>query len=271
MRSGADGPGAVEPLLPAALARVGRREAALDHRALAGQLDLVVDRDRLARIVGVSEDHVLDPLGERGVDDGERIGGRDVAGAEHHPVLGGERQHVPGLREHLPVGVEHRHRLGPDPLLPELELELRPDGQLRLRARGRKVRALVLGVDGRQPDLARSLPRRDLDGDGVDAADRPVEDDRPEHLDARHGLPHHRRPLGGRVVVGLQAEAGQPELGEAPRQADVVDPALDHVRGDVDVEVEGAADQIPRGVRGSLGRLAGRAHAFAGSSITGVP
>ena len=69
----------------------------------------------------------------------------------------------------------------------------------------------------------------------------------------------------------LEHEARQPQLGEAPGQADVVDPALDHVGPDVDVQVVRAADQIARRIRRSLGRLPGGAHVFAGSSTTGVP
>ena len=69
----------------------------------------------------------------------------------------------------------------------------------------------------------------------------------------------------------LEHEARQPELGEAASQGEVVDPALDHVGPDMDVKVVCAANQIPRRIRGSLGRLAGGAHVFAGSSTTGVP
>jgi hypothetical protein len=71
--------------------------------------------------------------------------------------------------------------------------------------------------------------------------------------------------------VRLEHEAREPQLGEAPGQTDVVDPALDHVGPDVDVQVVGAADQLARRIRRSLGRLAGDAHVFAGSSTTGVP
>ena len=61
-----------------------------------------------------------------------------------------------------------------------------------------------------------------------------------------HDAAHDGRPLGGRGVVRLEDEAGQPDLLAAPRQADVVDPALDHVGRDVDVHVHAAADQLAR-------------------------
>ena len=48
----------------------------------------------------------------------------------------------------------------------------------------------------------------------------------------------------------LQAEAGEPALAALLGERDVVDAAADHVRVDVDVEIEGAADQLA----GPLGR-----------------
>ena len=44
----------------------------------------------------------------------------------------------------------------------------------------------------------------------------------------------------------LEHEAGQAELLEAPRQADVVDAPLDHVGGDVHVHVGAPAHELAR-------------------------
>ena len=59
--------------------------------------------------------------------------------------------------------------------------------------------------------------------------------------------------------MGLQPESGPPELAALLGQRDVVDAAPDHVGVDVDVEVEGATDELAgalrRGVRGHLGQI----------------
>ena len=52
----------------------------------------------------------------------------------------------------------------------------------------------------------------------------------------------------------LQAEAGQAALAALLGERDVVDAAADHVRVDVDVEVEGAADELARPVGRGWGR-----------------
>ena len=109
---------------------------------------------------------------------------------------------------------------------------------------------LVLGVDGREPDSPRALPGRDLDGERVHSADGGVERDRAERRHLGDDAADDGSPLGGRAVVRLEDEAGEPELGEAVRERDVVDLPLDDVGRDVDVGVEGAAEKLP----GALGR-----------------
>ena len=66
-----------------------------------------------------------------------------------------------------------------------------------------------------------------------------------------HGGADHRRALGGRGVVRLQHEAGQPELLAPPGQLRSVIRRGDEVRRDVDVQVEAAADQLARALRRS--------------------
>ena len=114
--------------------------------------------------------------------------------------------------------------------------------RLGLGAAGR----LVHRVHRRHPHDARSLARGDLDGECVHPTDGPVEGDRAQHRDPGDDAPHDRGALRRRRVVRLEDEPGQPELLEPSRERDVVDPPLDDVGRDVDVHVEGAADEISR-------------------------
>ena len=71
-----------------------------------------------------------------------------------------------------------------------------------------------------------------------------VQRDRPDRAHARHDRGDDLRPLRRRRVVRLQPEAGEPELGEAVRERDVVDRRVWHVRADVDVQVVRAPDEL---------------------------
>ena len=190
----------------------------------------------------MGHDHAGDTGGESRVDDGMDLGPAEVPGGEHEPVAGDDVEHLreAALRQlHRPVRHSHRR---------ELLLDRPPDRLLR-RLRTLLVR-LVLGVDRRQPDDPRASPGRDLDGLRVQSADAVVERDRAQCSDARHGGTHNRRPFRRRRVVRLEHEARQPELGEAPGEAEVVDAPLGQVWLDVDVKVVGAADELPGTIRG---------------------
>ena len=99
----------------------------------------------------------------------------------------------------------------------ELVLNLSPD---RLLRRLRPVLArLVLRVDRRQPDDARSAPRRDLHRLRVQPTDTRVERDRTEGIDSRHGRAHDGRALGRRHVVRLEHEPRETELAQTGARA----------------------------------------------------
>ena len=72
--------------------------------------------------------------------------------------------------------------------------------------------------------------------------------ERPDHLDARDDAGDDLRALGRRGVVRLEREAGEPELGEAAGERDVVDPPRRHVGRDVDVQVVRALDEHARAI-----------------------
>ena len=57
---------------------------------------------------------------------------------------------------------------------------------------------LVLGVDGREPDDARALSRRDLDCDSVEPADAAVQGDAAEHVEPETAA----RTTAARSAVG---------------------------------------------------------------------
>jgi hypothetical protein len=169
-----------------------------------------------------------------------------MSGGEHQAVLGDYLEHEARLGGQLAVLAQRRHGLALDPAPGELRLHLGPDREVGAGRLEREVVALGLGVGGGHPDDAGALARGDLDRERVHPPDRPVEDDRPERGDPRHDRADDGRPLGGRGVVRLHDEAGQPDLLAAPREPDVVDAPLDHVGGDVDVHVDAAADQLAR-------------------------
>ena len=170
----------------------------------------------------------------------------EVAGGEDQAVACDRAQHVSRLGQKAPVGIGDVHRVDAEAEAAKLVLEPRPLGHLvpvpRLGPPGR----LRGRVDGRHPDDPCALARGDLDREGVHAADRPVEGERADDLAPPGRGRHDLRALGGRRVVGLEGEAREPELGEALREREVVDPPPRHVRSDVDVQVVGTLDEHAR-------------------------
>ena len=166
-----------------------RREAALEHGAARSQLALLVDGHALRRVVRVRHDDLRDARGERGLDRRVDLGAAEVARREHEVVAGDDREHA---REAVR---RDAHGLAADAGGRELVLDLAPD---RLLGRLRAVLArLVLGVDGRQPDDARTAARGDLDRLRVQPADPGVERDRAERV-ARRAPRRARRPRAPR-------------------------------------------------------------------------
>ena len=72
----------------------------------------------------------------------------------------------------------------------------------------------------------------------------------PSTVDARDRGGDHLRPLRCRGVVGLEAEPGLSRLEAAPGELDVGDATGDEVRRDVDVVVDGAANERARVLAG---------------------
>ena len=75
-----------------------------------------------------------------------------------------------------------------------------------------------------------------------------IERDRAVGADTGNGLRDHLRPLACLNVVGLQDETSHPVVQEFPGAIDVVNPAADDVRPDVDLKIVGALQRVPRRV-----------------------
>ena len=171
----------------------------------------------------MGDDDLGDAFLERTVDHRERVVPGEVSGRQDQIVPRDRAEHVAGLRQEATVGRRHVHRLDAETELAQLVLEAGPLRHLVARLRLRTARRLRRGVDGRHPHDARALAGRDLDRERVHPADCPVERQRPDDLDAGDGR-DDLRALGGRGVVRLECEPGEPELDEAARERDVVDP-----------------------------------------------
>ena len=236
----------LEDALPRDLARVGRREGALHHRAHAGKLDLIVRRDRLRGELRMRHDDVADASFGRGLDEPEDLVAAEVAGAEDEAVTRDDVEHLVGLGQQRPSLVDDRHGRAHEAGLAEGELERDPDGHLLVRACPQHLVLLVDRRDGREPHDPGALPRRDLDGERVQPADGAIERDRPQHDDAGDCGCHDLRPFGRRAVVGLEAEPRLAGLEAAPGELDVGDAPGDEVRRDVDVVVDRAPNQRAR-------------------------
>jgi hypothetical protein len=214
----------------------------------------------------VGDDDAPDARLGGGVDDREDLVARQVAGGEHEVVAGDGRDHLVRLGYEGAAAVDDRHRRGHDPGLAQLELEAHPDRHLAVRVGREHLVLLVLGADGREPHDPRALARGDLDRHRVQPADGAVQRERADGVDLGHRLAYHARALGGRGVVRLEAEAGQAELGEAPRERDVADAPLHDVGRDVDVNVVRAAHDLARVV--ARGRVLAGGHAAHARSAT---
>ena len=237
---------AVDDVLPRRLAALRRRQAALEETPPPSELRLVLEREVLARELGMRDDDVLHALRERRLDHCERVLPAEVTGGEDQVVACDRPQHVACLREELPGRIGDLHRLDAEPELVELVLEPRPLGHVVAGLRLRAPRGFGRRVDRRHPDDPRALACGDLDGERIHPSDGAVERQRPDRTHARHGRGDDLRALGGRGVVRLEPEARQPHFGETMRERDVVDPALRHVGSDMDVEVVGSFDELTR-------------------------
>ena len=175
------------------LARVRRREAALEQRALRRERNLVGDRDLLRGELRVGHHDIAHARLDRACDEREDLIAREVPGRQHHVVA---RDHAEDRdarrRRAAPSASTHGHRLRVQARLAQLELEGDPDGRARAGRRRVHLVLLVDRVDGREPDGAGALARGDLDGERIEPADRPVERDRAE--DAVRRRPPTRRP-----------------------------------------------------------------------------
>ena len=219
------------------------------------------------------DDDVVDALLERSLDDCEGVVAREVARREDEVVARDRTQHVPRRRQEPTFGVRDVNRVDAQPKIAKLVLEARPLGNLVALLRLVSSCRLGRGVDGGHPYDARTLACGDLDREGVHAADRPVEGQRAEDVDAGYERGDDLRALCCRGVVGLQREPGEPEVGEVPCERVIVDPPHGHVRSHVDVEIvrpfHEPACAVTRCSRsGRLGRHEGTPRASAASSAS---
>ena len=182
----ADRAHAVEDVLPRRLAAVRRAQAALEQAAALGERDLVLDREVLARELGVRDDDVArrPPRTPRRRRRTCRRGrGAPVARISPWRAIARSTSRVSGSSRPSASVTCTGSMLEPEPA--QLVLEARPQRHLvaglRLRAAGRLGRR----VDGRHPDDPRALARRDLDRERVHPADRLVQGDRPDRLARR--------------------------------------------------------------------------------------
>ena len=202
------------------------------------------------------DDDPGDALLARSVDDRERVVAGEVPRREDQVVARDRAQHLARLGQHLAAVARHHDRLDAQPEPAQLVLEARPQRHLLPRLRLAPPGGLRGRVDGRHPDDARALARRDLDRERVQAADGSVQRQRPDDFDPRDDGRDDPGPLRRRRVVRLEREAGQPDFGEAAREREVVDPPRDDVGVDVRVQIVGACDESPR-PPGRLGRTVG--------------
>ena len=188
-------------------------------------------------------DDVADAPLRRRLDEREDLVAAEVPRAEDEVVARDDVEHLERLGQQRPPVVDDRHGLAGEAGLAEGELERDPDGHLRVRAGLQHLVLLVHRRDGREPDDAGALPRRDLDRERVEPADGAIERDRPEHDDTGDSGRDDLRPLGRRAVVGLEPEPGLARLQAAAGELDVGDAPGDEVRRDVDVVVDRAANE----------------------------
>ena len=174
--------------------------------------------------LGVGDDQAANARIATGLDDGERLGRRQVPGVDDELLLGADLQHIAYRGENLAVGAEHL------------------DGLRRIL----KVLDVVVGIEGGEPhDAAKAAlhPPHPVNGIGVDAAHRGVENDAAEHLEAGDVLAREPGAVRGGHHMVLEDERLEPALLVEDRHLLVVHgPAEDVGRG-VDVRVHEAGDR----------------------------
>jgi hypothetical protein len=106
---------------------------------------------------------------------------------------------------------------------------------------------VVVGVEGREPDdaaVAALHPPHPVDRVGVDPADRRVEHDAAERLDARDVLPCEPGAVGGRGDVVLEDDHLDAAVAVDRRRLVVVDRAAEHVGRGMDMRVHEPGDRV---------------------------
>jgi hypothetical protein len=177
------------------------------------------------------------------LDEPEDLVSPQVTGAEDEAVTGDDVEDLVGLGQQGASIVDDWNRLARQARLAKGEFERNPHRDLLVHACLQHLVLFVDRRDGRKPNDARTLPRRDLHSERVEPADGTIQRDRSEHRDAGNSGGDDLCSLCGRGVVGLEAKSGLPGLETALGQLDVGDPTGDEVRRDVDVVVDGTANQ----------------------------
>jgi hypothetical protein len=209
----------------------------------------------------VGDDDPLDALPRGRLGDLEDLVRAEVAGGQHHVVPGDQLKHRGDVGADVPLVVEHLDGRRLDAVRLEVVLDRRPRRRYRAWRVKCAARPLIARVDGGEPHDPRAGTRRYLDGHRIHPADRAVERDPAEHVRAlrcgrapgrapgrarraARGLADGLRPLGGRVVMGLEDEPRHALIVESPGQGDVVDAPVHHVGGDVYMQVIAVGDEI---------------------------
>ena len=179
-----------------------------------------------------------------GLDDGEHLLRRDVAGGEDHVVLGDDLHALDGGVGDFAVD-DHPDRVAGDALLAHGASDSHPVGLgLAVVVLAGDVLDLVLGVDGGEPDDLVAEAAGDVDGEGVHAAHGVVEDEAAEGPDLGEHLVDEAGAVSGADVVGLEHHARHAGLDGVLGEDYVVELARKHVGLAVDVHVVRAADQF---------------------------
>jgi hypothetical protein len=177
--------------------------------------------------LGVSDDHSGDAGIAAGLDDGERLGRRQVPGVNDELLLGADLQDIAYRGENLAVRGEHL------------------DGFRRIL----EVLDVVVGIEGGEPyDAAKAPlhPPHPVNGVGVDAAHCGIEDNAAEHLETGDVLAREPGSVRGAYHMVFEDERFESALLVKQRHLFVVQGPAEDVGSGMHVRVHKVSDRAHR-------------------------